>query len=276
MGCAPCVFHERERHQWKQGVYWAGDGIVDGLIGEKEMSVYLRGKNCLIKVVDYISGNTDFFFSVLLFLLSYFILTNCLLDWSKEQSAAAAGALFSGAALLFGNWINRWSTTRRASDEAARRQEESLRKLKLMLAGEFQMLALGLADALKLLHAANVSRTAGGSVSKVPITKYLPPAGSCLMDSSNIELSALDEASLKALMNLRHNIWVSRNEFEDLSVQSEPTMISLGKVLNGTQHTMQSLQAVIKQICPDFQSDIKDGSNMLLQDWIQTSLEASS
>lgn len=240
------------------------------------MSVYLRGKNCLIKVVDYISGNTDFFFSVLLFLLSYFILTNCLLDWSKEQSAAAAGALFSGAALLFGNWINRWSTTRRASDEAARRQEESLRKLKLMLAGEFQMLALGLADALKLLHAANVSRTAGGSVSKVPITKYLPPAGSCLMDSSNIELSALDEASLKALMNLRHNIWVSRNEFEDLSVQSEPTMISLGKVLNGTQHTMQSLQAVIKQICPDFQSDIKDGSNMLLQDWIQTSLEASS
>jgi hypothetical protein len=70
--------------------------------------------------VDLAFDITDVVFSLFLGVLSYYVLTKGLLYLNKEQSAAVAGALFSGAVLLFGNWINRWSTARRASEEAAR------------------------------------------------------------------------------------------------------------------------------------------------------------
>ena len=251
------------------------------------MRVYLdQTLKWLKRGIDFAFDITDVVFSVFLGGLSYYVLTIGLLHLNKEQSAAAAGALFSGAALLFGNWINRWSTARRASEEAARIQdaklqeainiqEERLEKLKLMLAGEFQMLSLSLTDALVILDAAVTTKRTGGYLSATDWTRYLPPLAVLIIDSSNFELSALDHESLAALMGLRQNLWVTRREFNDLSMQSDPHVTSVWKVQQGVRHTMKSLTDAIHKIYPDFRSNLPDSPNTLLTEWLNGKLAES-
>lgn len=62
------------------------------------MRVYLdQTLKWLKRGIDFAFDITDVVFSVFLGGLSYYVLTIGLLDLNKEQSAAAAGAVFSGA-----------------------------------------------------------------------------------------------------------------------------------------------------------------------------------
>lgn len=83
--------------------------------------------------------------------------------WTLDQASAAAfsGAIYGGAALLLGNWINRVSEWRCSAAEGAQRIE----KLKVLLTAELVDVAVGLIEARQLTEAAIISLNAGGSVS---------------------------------------------------------------------------------------------------------------
>lgn len=71
-----------------------------------------------------------------------------------------AGALFGGAGLLLGNWINRFNDRLKASKE----QTAEVGKLKAMIAAELIDMACGLISAKQLIDAAIVNLEAGGPV----------------------------------------------------------------------------------------------------------------
>lgn len=80
---------------------------------------------------------------------------------SHDQAAAAglAGALFGGAALLLGNWINRVSDRLKAAQE----QADQVEKLKAMIAAELVDVACGLMSAKQLVDVERGSQAYRGS-----------------------------------------------------------------------------------------------------------------
>lgn len=71
----------------------------------------------------------------------------------QAEAASLAGALFGGAALLLGNWINRANDRFKAAQEEAGQVE----KLKTMIASELVNVGCGLMSAKQLVDAAVIS-----------------------------------------------------------------------------------------------------------------------
>jgi hypothetical protein len=120
--------------------------------------------------------------------------------------AALAGALFGGAAVLVGNWINRRDTVQRVSADLVRRRAS----LKTMIGAELVNVVAGHMGAKDILDAAIISMRAGGHVGdRLDMARYMPREMP-FTDGLGVEILALDQQAIDALATLRSNLAITR------------------------------------------------------------------
>ena len=169
--------------------------------------------------------------------------------WGFDLAAAAAlaGALFGGAALLLGNWINRFNERYQADNELVQRVE----KIKALIAAELVDVAIGLMDAKKLMDAAIISLKAGGPVSqRLDMSRYRPRSMS-LTESLGTELLAVEKAAIDALATLRTNLTITRQTMDDITHGANFGLLRATELSNGLGHDMTVLSQTIQYIAPD-------------------------
>lgn len=165
-----------------------------------------------------------------------------------DQAAAAglAGALFGGAALLLGNWINR------ANDrfKAAQEQAGQIEKLKTMIAAELVDVACGLMSAKQLVDAAIISARAGGQVSEALDMSPYRPRQMPFTDSLGTKLLALEKGAIDAIATLRSNLAVTRQSMDEVTAGARFGLLKATSLSNGLGHDMTVLAEVFTHIAP--------------------------
>jgi hypothetical protein len=150
-------------------------------------------------------GFTDILIVILLLLIGAL-----LMHWQNMKSAEAiatlVGALLGGAALLLGNWINRWNERRKTCKDL----EERVSKLKAMIAAELVNVACGLIDAKEMMDAAVRTVKAGGGLpNNADLTLYAPRLMP-FTDNLGSELLILEQRGIDVLATLRSNLATTR------------------------------------------------------------------
>lgn len=169
--------------------------------------------------------------------------------WTLDPASAAAlsGAVYGGAALLLGNWINRVSEWRRITAEAAQRIE----KLKALIAAELVDVAIGLMAAKQLMDAVITSLNAGGTVSPTLDMKRYRPRLMSLTDSLGSELLMLDAETIDALATLRTNLAISRRTMGETTLNANFSLLKAIELSNAVGHDMSVLSHSIQLIAPN-------------------------
>jgi hypothetical protein len=182
--------------------------------------------------------------------------------WGIDPTSAAAlsGALYGGAALLLGNWINRVSEWRRSADEAALRVE----KLKALIAPELIDLALQLMSIKKLMDAAVISINAGGVVSNMlDLPRYrLRPLS--LAESLGSDLLVLYSETVDALTALRTNLAITRQTMDSIALGENFGLLRATELSAGLADDMGVLSRAIELICPARKLTFPGGSPTLV------------
>lgn len=145
---------------------------------------------------------------------------------------ALSGALFGGAAILLGNWINRRNDGLRAAEDAERRRIA----VTTIVVAELVNAATGYLNSKELVDAARTSADAGGSVpNRVDLRAYTP-RGMPFTDRLGIDLLLLPKSAIDSLVTLRANLERTRLAMERISEGTE----SFGRL------QIASLQDVIR------------------------------
>jgi hypothetical protein len=150
----------------------------------------IRGTNCI-----------DLLLAGALFTFGLYVLA-CRPRWIGDDLGAAAGlagALFGGAALLLGNWINRFNDRLKAA------QEQAAEVGKLKIAAELVDVACGLMSAKQLVDAAIVVLQAGGPVSETLDMSAYRPRQMPFTDSLGTKLLALEQRAARTLLVRQHH-----------------------------------------------------------------------
>lgn len=180
----------------------------------------------------------------------------------RDPAAAAglAGALFGGAALLLGNWINR------ANDrfKAAQEQAGEVEKLKAMIAAELVDVACGLISAKDLVDAAIISLGAGGSAPMPSGMGPYRPRQMPFTDSLGTKLLVLEKVAIDALATLRSNLAVTRQSMDEVTAGARFGLLQATSLSNGLGHDMNVLAEVFTHIAPDRKLSIRDAEPELV------------
>jgi hypothetical protein len=168
--------------------------------------------------------------------------------WGLDPSAGAslAGALFGGAAVLLGNWINRATSRHRTIRET----EDRRIKLKTLIAAELVGVAVGLIGAKKLMDAAIISSMAQGSVAtKLDMDRYRPRAMP-FTESLGTELLLLEHQAIDALTTLRSNLAITQHEMDEITAGATFGLLKATTLSNGLGHDMTVLAETLERIAP--------------------------
>jgi hypothetical protein len=169
--------------------------------------------------------------------------------WGFDPGAAAglAGALFGGAALLLGNWINRANERFKAEQEQAGQVE----KLKTLIAAELVDVACGLMDAKRLVDAAILSRRAGGSVADTLDMSPYRPRQMPFTDGLGTKLLAVEKEAIDAIATLRSNLAVTRQSMDEITAGTRFGLLKATSLSNGLGHDMTILAKAFSHIAPN-------------------------
>lgn len=168
--------------------------------------------------------------------------------WCIDPAAASSlsGALFGGAALLLGNWINRINDRHRAEQE----QAEQIENLKTLIAGEMVNVAAGLIYAKQHVDSAIISLNVGGPVpEKLDMNRYRPRLMP-MTESLGPKLLALERSAIDAITTLRSNLAVSRNSMDEVTAGKRFGMLVAQSLSEGLSHDMKILSDVFTHIAP--------------------------
>lgn len=166
-----------------------------------------------------------------------------------DQAAAAGltGALFGGAALLLGNWVNRYNDRVKAEQDQASQVE----KLKAMIAAELVDVALGLMRAKQLVDAAIIILRAGGPVSATLDMSPYRPRQMPFTDSLGTKLLALGNGAIDAIATLRSNLAVTRLSMDEVTAGAHFGLLKATSLSDGLGHDMTILAEVFTHIAPN-------------------------
>ena len=143
--------------------------------------------------------NSDLLLSVLLVVLGLWSM-QCATD--TAAAAALAGALFGGAAVLLGNWINRMYESRRALDDLGQRRS-SLQKL---ITAELVTTAVGYLNAKRELDIAlspDANLVVGGFGPVLSTVSQHLPRAMPRTSGLGTELLILEESAIDALVTFQ-------------------------------------------------------------------------
>jgi len=201
-----------------------------------------------------LASNSDLIFFVALVAGGLYVIRWPVRGFDVGASAALAGALFGGAALLLGNWINRYNESNAAQTELEQRRN----KLKTLLAAELVDVAVGLIAAKRYVDAALVSLAAGATISgQEDMTWLMPPRP--FGDHLDSTLLILERPAIDALVTLRSNLTRTATAMADITRSGA----SLGWVRatglsNGLGHNMNVLAAAFQHIAPNREFALED------------------
>jgi hypothetical protein len=182
------------------------------------------------------------------------------LHYVKDPAAAAglAGALFGGAAVLFGNWINRMYESRRAFEDLGQRQS-SLRKL---IAAELVTTAVGYLNAKRETTTSlspDASHVVGGFAPVLGAIGQHLPRGLPLTSNLGTELLILEESAIDALITFQGCLAMTRMNV-DQAIERGPLVSRL--VVMGIDllisHDMGLLAECFEQIAPTRKMQMPD------------------
>lgn len=169
--------------------------------------------------------------------------------WGFDSAAASAlaGAVFGGAALLLGNWINRSNEGHKTDGERVQRLE----KLKALIGAELVDVAMGLMSAKQLMDAAIISINVGGSVSQtLDMSQYRPRVMS-FTDRLGPELLALEKPAIDALTTLRSNLAITRQAMDEITAGANFGLLKASALSNGLGHDMAVMSEAFGHIAPN-------------------------
>jgi len=155
-----------------------------------------------------------------------------------EAASTLAGAIFGGAALLLGNWLNRFGEATRERNSLATRKQ----KLEAVITAELRTVAIGLITAKD--HFLGLSREAPQDPDhtvKTAVAALLAPTDLPLTMGLGGELFILDTAALDALItlqdaltNLRGFIAMADRVSEDVSAATLKNWAAIiGAIMKG-------------------------------------------
>lgn len=186
-----------------------------------------------------------------LVLFAVLTVAGCWLVWNRpagmrEDSASTlAGALFGAAALLLGNWINRWNEASRKRVEL----RERLAKLKTMITARLVRVATALISSKRLADAALES--AAAPQASVIVGPY-PPQLTIIRDLGT-DFPLLDERAIDALVTLESTTDITRRDLEQREASGVPisAMFGLRQVVEGIGHDLDILAQCFERIAPE-------------------------
>ena len=174
----------------------------------------------------------------------------CWLVWHRptgmrEDSASVlAGALFGAAALLLGNWINRWNEARREAVELTERKT----KLTTVVTARLVNVATSLMNSKQLADAALES------ASEVPASELLGPFPEIpsIVRDLGADLWLFDERTIDALVTLESVMQGTRRDLEQRADRglSVPAIFGVRQVLQGIGHNMEILAQCFERVAP--------------------------
>ncbi|MEN9768428.1 MAG: hypothetical protein RLZZ180_58 [Pseudomonadota bacterium] len=172
----------------------------------------------------------------------------------QAEAAGLAGALFGGAALLLGNWINR------ANDRLKAAQEEAgqIEKLKTMIAAELVDVACGLMSAKQLVDAALISARLGGQVPDALDMSLYRPRQMPFTCSLGTKLLALKKEAIDAIATLQSNLAVTRQSMDEVTGGARFGLLKATSLSDRLGHDMAVLSEVFTHIAPTRMFSIAD------------------
>jgi hypothetical protein len=193
--------------------------------------------------------NSDLALFAVLVALALWVIVYPVHGFDPSAPAALAGALFGGAALLLGNWINRYNVSNAAEAELEHRRE----KLKTLLAAELVNVATSLIDAKRFVDAALTSLGAGGSVGgQQDMTWIMPPRP--FSDRLDLELLILGIPAIDALVTLRSNLLKTGRAMESITEGRDSFgWLRVTALSRGLAHDMKVLAEALGHIAPERQ-----------------------
>jgi hypothetical protein len=194
--------------------------------------------------------------------------------WSFDapSAAALAGAMYGGAAVLLGNWINRFSEWRRLVGESALRLE----KIKILIAAELVDVAIGLIESKRLMDAAITSLHAGGPVSPMLNLRCCLPRPLSLTDSLGTEILKFEGAAIDALTTLRANLSITTRRMEAITGGETFGLLTATELSNGLAHDLEVLSQAVRLVAPNRKVAIRSGRPELLIDLLQQAASPAS
>lgn len=185
-------------------------------------------------------------------LVSFGIWVVACLPWGfkEEPAASLAGALFGAAAILLGNWINRFNELREASADLKRRSAA----LKTLIAAELVNLTAGLLDSKRMVDAAIRTIQVGGPApGQIDLNDYFP-RGMPFMESLGVELLLLESKAIDTLTTLHANLAQTRRTMESYAqIAKAPAGLSrptATKISQSLGHDMEILAEAFEHIAP--------------------------
>jgi hypothetical protein len=197
-----------------------------------------------------IVGGIDLALFVALIAFGLWVIWTRPLALDAAAAASLAGALFGGAAVLLGNWINRSNERQKADVEL----EQKCTKLMTLIAAELVNVTAGLLDAKRLMDAAITTLKAGGAgVGQVDMNQYLP-RGMPFTESLGVELLMLESPAVDALTTLRSNLAQTRRAMEGTAGPVKATfglsLTTATALSNALAHDMTVLSEAFEHIAP--------------------------
>jgi len=201
-------------------------------------------------------SNSDLVLFVVLIAGGWWIIRYPIQGFDPGASAALAGALVGGAALLLGNWINRYNESKAAAAEMENRKE----KLKTLLAAELVNVAASLISAKRFVDAALVSLNAGGTVGDhQDMTWLMPPRP--FNDGLDLELLILEQPAIDALVTLRSNLFKTGTAMAAITEGRDRFgWLRATALSGGLAHDMTVLTKVFEHIAPTREFALEDKS----------------
>lgn len=166
----------------------------------------------------------------------------------STAAASLAGAVFGGAALLLGNWINRFNEQRNANEKL----DQRIKNLKALIAAELVNVTCGLMEAKELMTAAIDSIKARGSTPLTDMHRYKPRAMP-ITNNLGAELLILEEKVIDALMTLRSDLAITQQAMDEFTAGTNTRLglITAANLSSILAHNMTVLSEVFGYIAPN-------------------------
>jgi len=169
-----------------------------------------------------------------------------------NSASILAGAMYGAAALLLGNWINRWNEARHEKIESTRRAG----KLKVLTAARLVDVACAVMTTKRLADAAFIS---GVAVRASELLGPFPRPISFVRDLG-ADLPLIDDATIDALAMLESNLEITRQNLEERSRQAVPMLspvIGLTGVVKLLSHDLEILAQCFEHVAPARRLDLE-------------------
>ena len=216
-----------------------------------------------------IVGNADLVLCLLLGVTGLWLVKGIGHEKADEAIVIAtlAGALFGGAAILCGNWINRANDRRRSAAE----EEERHARLKMLITAELVNVAAGYLGTKKLMDAAleSVYQTGGSLPDASLLMQHLPRAMPLTLNLG-VELLALEKPAIDAVVTLQSNLTITRLRMEEVvGGEVHIGLLRLQGIAASLCHDMEILAQCFDHIAPTRKMAMMDEPPELASDLLR-------